>query len=160
MPSSESIELGWGMLRSADARDRYFAESCAIEGQLSGTSTDGSSTTIDYSGNIVLDTTLEYRVVLRDFDLKKPWPASLAMYEEVQRQVESVQLGALLTEAYNTTEPITLLPTWRYIHDPLNHGYGVGWSDPRMYSVIHAQTAGCRQCPQLEGVHDFDRTPP
>lgn len=131
LAAKQSLDLGWGRLREADERDQHFP--ATVEGQLSGTGADGNSVVIDYSGNVVLETAVPYRLLLRKFqpeDLE--WPKELRAYEDVQKLVESVQLGALLSQKYSATEPITVMPTWRYTSDPLSHGYQMGWSDPKM----------------------------
>ncbi len=127
----QPIDLGWGILRKTDDRDRPLVPG-GIEGQLQGTGSDGVNVSIDYSGDVVLDTKIDYRVRMRQFEPGDEWPQDLRAFDQVQRLIENVQLGALLSQDFNASEPITVLPTWRYVHDPLAHGYGVGWSDPRM----------------------------
>lgn len=131
LPSEEAFDLGWGVLRQADERDQHVPRT--IEGQLSGTGADGTDVVIDYSGNVVLEAAVPYLLILRKFEPgKQEWPQELRAQEDVQKLVESVQLGALLSQQYNPTGPITVMPTWRYIHDPLAHGYQMSWSDPKM----------------------------
>lgn len=129
--STQPLNLGWGILRRADERDQRVAPK-SLEGQVGGTRSDGTSVTVNYSGDVVLEATIEYRVLLQEFDLESEWPEKLRANERIGRLVESVQLGALLSEEYNTTEPIMVLPTWYYIHDPLSSGYNMSWSDPRL----------------------------
>lgn len=129
--SDQPLDLGWGVLRQADDRDQNIPGN--IEGQLSGTGSDGNDVVIDYSGNVILETPVPYRLIHREFKPgEQEWPKELRAYEDVQKRVESVQLGALLSQEYKATEPITVMPTWRYIHDPLAHGYQMSWSDPKM----------------------------
>lgn len=129
--SDEPLNLGWGVLRKADERDRQFIPR-SIDGQLSGTGADGVSVTIDYGGNVVLDTTVDYRIRLKDFNPGDEWPRELKSHEQTARRVESIQLGALLSQEFNPQEPITVLSTWYYTHDPLSHGLNMSWSDPRL----------------------------
>lgn len=129
--SDRPLDLGWGVLRPADERDQHVPGT--IEGQLSGTGADGNNVVIDYSGNVILDTTLPYRLVHRKPNLDdQEYPKDLRGYEDIQKLVESVQLGALLSQEYSPAEQITVLATWQYFHDPLAHGYNMGWNDPKM----------------------------
>lgn len=128
--SMEPVDLGWGVLRRADEREQRLAPD-SLDGQVGGTRADGSSVTVNYRGDVVLEATIDYQIVLTEHNFDEEWPQRLRAYERVGRLIESIQLGALLSEEYDLVEPIMVLPTWHYIHDPLLTGYSISWNDPR-----------------------------
>lgn len=127
--NEELFDLGWGILRKPDARDRVLV-SRSVGGKHSGTGPDGQEVTIDYSGDVVLETAMEYRIHRRMVQLDD-WPGALKGYEQVQRLIEGVQLGALLSQEFRGNEPVTVVPAWQFIHDPLDDFYDVGRYDPQ-----------------------------
>lgn len=124
----DPIDLGWGVLRHVDERDRMLAP-VQINGQISGG--DGE-VVVPYSGSAVLEMALEYRLFrLHEDEFFDEWPNALAGRDIIQQRVESLQLGGLLSQQVRGGDPIAVLQTWTYIHDPLAYGYGVSWRDPR-----------------------------
>lgn len=127
----DRIELPFGVLRSLAAHERRLGPP-SIDGNLSRTMPDGDQLVISYAGDLVLETTIRYEVrVQTETDGEVPrFPSGLlARSDELQGNIETAQLAALLTS--QTDLPLALVPTWRLILDPLSFGPMLGWSDPR-----------------------------
>ncbi len=128
--SDEPIDLGWGILRKLDSRDHHLVPR-STAGKLSGAGTDGVTVTIDYGGEVILDTTLEYRIQLKDLLPGDTWPVELRGYERTQELTECIQLGALLSQEPSAQETVMVIPAWFYTHDPLAQGLNMSWNDVR-----------------------------
>lgn len=124
LPEGSVLDLPNGRLRSATPKDLDFVPS-GLPGKLSHTTEDGTSITIDYAGDVVLETSVPYRVVVSDSE--DGWPAS--EWGTLERRIEAVTLAALL--AFKRWPTATMVPTWRILFDPLSHGPMLSWSDPR-----------------------------
>jgi hypothetical protein len=126
----DAIRLPFGTLRPVAPHERALAPK-SIEGSLSHTVSEGDTVIISYAGDLVLDTTVPYRIEL----VEQPdpgavaWPARLRGFDDVQSNVDTIRLAALL--AGSIEAPLTLIPTWRVTFDPLSFGPMLGWSDPR-----------------------------
>jgi hypothetical protein len=131
---SDPIDLGWGTLRAADARDSALAPP-DLRHKLSGTAPDGEQIEIDFSGNVILEATIPYRARATSMDFLKEPSAEMREWERIKRLVECAVLGALLSQETTLDTPITLYSTWQYVDDPLTSGPSTSWSDPRSKSI-------------------------
>jgi hypothetical protein len=125
---SSSIVLPWGTMRATRDLDRELIPSSII-GALSTTTADGAEVVIDYSGDIVVEMEIPYRIELGHHDITASWPRHLRDFELVQRRIESIQLGLLL--AISSDPQPMVVTAWTRVLDPLAQGVGLGWNDTR-----------------------------
>jgi hypothetical protein len=93
----EEIELPFGVLRSVHDHERALAPP-SLEGQISHTYAEGESVTASYAGDIVLETTMEYRLKVEppNVDGFTVWPTDLRSYERLEANLDSIRLASLL----------------------------------------------------------------
>ncbi|MPZ21967.1 MAG: hypothetical protein GEU28_00105 [Dehalococcoidia bacterium] len=153
------LDLGWAKLRPADDRDERIVRRTALEGRLQGHSSDGDTVIIRYSGDVVLETELEYQIeVHADVGtLDSKWPNDLAALRKVDELVENVRLGILL--ACPDARPLIVAATWRAIIDPLSAALSVGWSDPQAIRTLTPTRLADAQAAEWAGwskkIHDY-----
>jgi Apea-like HEPN len=128
LPDETPILLPWGRLRGVREDDRADIPS-STGGALMTTTAAGHQVVIDYSGDIVMETDIPYRIRIGAHDITAGWPADLRDSELVQRRVETVQLGLLLALP-REPQPMVVV-AWQKILDPLSQGASVGWNDTR-----------------------------
>jgi hypothetical protein len=127
----DQIELPFGILRSVRDHERELAPP-SLEGHVSHTAADGDSVTASYAGDVVLETTVEYRLKIEAPNFggsTTAWPTNLRSYERLQANLDSIRLASLL--AGDAEAMLTLAPTWRMVFDPLSWGPLQSWTDPR-----------------------------
>jgi len=124
----DTLDLGWARIRRSDERDERHAWRSSIDGELTTTSPDGQTVKIKYSGDLVLECELPYKLIVGDMDLRQGWPQELQGYQIVEEMTQSIRLGLLL--ACPDRLPI-LVTTWRITLDPLSPGNSMSWSDPK-----------------------------
>jgi hypothetical protein len=135
----DEIDLPFGVLRSVRDHERDLAPP-SLEGRISHTAADGYSVTASYAGDVVLETTVEYRLVIKplNFDSLSAWPTDwppeLRRYEQLNANLDSVRVASLLAGDAEAT--LTLAPTWRMVFDPLSFGPLQSWNDPRSGPAI------------------------
>jgi hypothetical protein len=129
LPKEQEIETPSGILRPTRQSDlRYVPES--IRGGLTTTNPDGETIKIDYAGDVVLQTTLPYKLRLQDADLSEAeWPATLRDYEQIRVWQENTQLGLLL--AVEAEPRAKVVVSWVLVFDPLGHGPQLSFNDTR-----------------------------
>jgi pimeloyl-ACP methyl ester carboxylesterase len=127
----DGIELPFGILRPIRDHERELAPP-SLEGRVSHTTAAGDSVTASYAGDVVLETTMDYRLKVKAavLDGSSEWPTDLRSYEKVEANVDSIRLASLL--ASDADAMLTLVPTWRMVFDPLSWGPLQSWSDPRV----------------------------
>ncbi|MET8850931.1 hypothetical protein [Amycolatopsis sp. NPDC004625] len=127
----EHIELGWATLRRADERDENSVIDNALAGSLQANQPDGTSITIKYSGDIVMEMDIEYRLRLKEIDvMKSGWPLDLDPSLTIEKRLENLRLGLLLAFP-DEQQPVMVAPTWTQIVDPTKSHILAGWNDPR-----------------------------
>jgi len=161
----DEIELPFGILRPVRDHERDLAPP-SLEGHVSHTAADGESVTASYAGDVVLETTVEYRLQIKppNFDSLSAWPtdwpADLRRYEQLTANLDSVRLASLLAGDPDTI--LTLAPTWRMVFDPLSWGPLQSWSDPRSGPSIAPRrltaTAAGELASWTEAVHTHRRS--
>jgi hypothetical protein len=128
LPSASEISVPNGKMRCADERDEGVSPS-SLEGKISTQNNDGETVTLNYSGDVVYETTIRYKLLRGHYD--DEWPTGFNGLKDIPRRIENIQLGLTISKGFNPDNPILAIPTWNYIHDPLAHGYEVSWNDPR-----------------------------
>lgn len=129
IPDGTEIDLGWGTIRAARDADASIHRN-VIEGQLASPDADGRQVTMQYVGDVVLETKVDYVVKIGDFDIAEEWPVPNS-YERIERRLESLRLALLLAGPDGSDAHDVIVPTWRSIFDPLAMGNGINWSDSR-----------------------------
>lgn len=126
----EFIELPFGTLRPIHDHERDLAPA-SLEGMVSHTTAEGDSVTASYAGDVVLETEMDYRIVVEkpDFDALGQWPSEMRDFERLEADLDSLRLASLLVG--DGRSMLTLAPTWRMVFDPLSWGPLQSWSDPR-----------------------------
>jgi hypothetical protein len=129
LPPNVQLDLPWGTLRPRTASDEAFAPA-PLAGKLSTTTEEGETILIDYSGDVVFETKVPYRVRILaggfklDQGLKQ-----LSRDTTLDHRLEAITLGLLL--AIDRTRPVVAVSTWQSMIEPLLSGRTVGWRDPR-----------------------------
>lgn len=126
----DRVDLPYGVLRPVAPHERSLAPG-AIEGHLSHTVADGDTVVVSYSGDLLLETSVPYRLHLVEpsQDAMPDWPRHLRGFEDVESAVDTTRLAVLLAGSGDV--PLNIVPTWRLMLDPLSWGPMVGWTDPR-----------------------------
>lgn len=123
----DTIELGWATLRRPDSRDGKFVKATALEGQLSGTNEDGGTTTINYSGDIVVEMRVPYAMLIGEHDLRIGWPDEMvASVRAVDHAVENLRLGLLLADPKRRR---VIHTSWVATIDPFSQAHHASWND-------------------------------
>ena len=121
------LDLGWAKVRRADERDSCYAKFVSSKGQLQTTSSDGNTITINYSGDLVVEFKVPYKIKMEMFDSRTEWPEELTLGNQLFGNfTQNIRLGLIL--ACPKLRPI-LVTTWQVIVDPFSPGNGIGWSD-------------------------------
>lgn len=132
-----TIATPWGDLRALTDAERLAAPP-SLEGAVSGTDANGRSVTVNYAGELVLDTTVEYKLVVsgRDGDMNfPPWPR-VDDRHSLRRRIEGIQLAALLAVDRPPGSWPTARFAWQWVADPFSQGRQLGWVDPRTPSFM------------------------
>lgn len=122
------IDLGWGVLRPVDERDRFFSDLARISGGTSATDEDGATTTIAYSGDLVLEIWAPYTASVTHLPADEPWiPPLRQTTAAIEEAAETLRLALLLS----TGKPASsIYPTWRAAVEPFSYGRTVNWNEP------------------------------
>ncbi len=127
----ERVQLPDGTIEATTVSDRELAPE-ALKRQLTGTDASGTTTAINYDGDVVLRTGFELRVRATKPPLPgpiDPLPYDMQPPASLERTIERLRLSLLL--AVQRESRAQLLPTWRYYDDPFGFGMASTWSDPR-----------------------------
>ncbi len=129
LPEGTAINLPWGRLREVTPQDQQFIPA-SLAGQFSSTDSTGTSVTIDYAGNAVMEYDVPYTIKLGSWDpTESDRPLDLISMDTAERRLETLRFALLLsTEREN--RPI-VVGTWRVFLDPLEVGRSTSWQDPR-----------------------------
>lgn len=123
---ADSIEIAGTTLRRRDHRDDWLF---ALTGDQKVTSTDadGKQIEISYSGDLIVEATMDYRILLGQVS-DSGWPAELSILpRKLDARVEAIRLALALVESDN--DPALVLPGWSFWLDPLGHGPCISWRD-------------------------------
>lgn len=138
LDSVDQIQLPFGVLRPIRDHERELAPP-SLEGRVSHTTADGDSVTASYAGDVVLETTVTFRIRIEQEDLDSfaEWPTDMRDYETLESRLDTLRLASLLAAEAETS--LTLAPTWRSVFDPLSWGPLLSWNDPRVGPSIAPQ---------------------
>lgn len=130
LPESGEFVVENGSVRATTDQDRKFAPS-SLEGQLSGTDSRGVTTTVSYSGDVVLVTRVPFTLRIKEGQLNPtdPWPDDMYPSDELEAMINRLRFS--LSLAVEREGRAQLVPTWRCVDDPLVLPLSVSWSDPR-----------------------------
>jgi hypothetical protein len=131
--SGVTVKTPWGELRPLTPAERTLAPPL-LDGAVSGTDPEGNQITVSYAGELVLDTTIPYELVVEPIDrgagAPRPWPKR-ANRNELGHRIEAIQLSALLAIPRPTGSQVIARLAWTWIEDPLSFGRQMGWSDTK-----------------------------
>jgi hypothetical protein len=131
IPSDVDLDLTFGRIRPTTPSE-YERSGVMIPGRLTTTIPDGGTVEIAYSGDVVLELDLPYRVrVEESWEVHGPLPTEAR--DRVTSASESVRLGAVL--ALDIADSAGVLNTWTEIEDPLSWG-GASWRDPSRITLV------------------------
>jgi|GEM_PF-6492019 len=95
---NRSIETPWGLLRPLLPWERELAPS-TLQGAVSGADPAGRQVTVAFAGEMVLETTVPYSMIISrmpdDIGVPPQWP-TMRGWEDVRRKLESIQLATIL----------------------------------------------------------------
>jgi hypothetical protein len=126
--NSPEVLLPWGKLRAVRKLDREMVPTSLV-GALSTTTIEGVQVVIDYSGDVVFEMNIPYRIELGPSEMGTEWPQSLRGFDDIRRSIESIQLGLLL--AISREQQPMVVTAWQRTLDLLAPGSGISWSDTR-----------------------------
>lgn len=90
-----AISLPFGTVRAITDRERRLAPA-SLEGSISTTNPDGETLVAFDSGDVVLDTTVEYRIKVARFDPEPgvipSWPSDFRGFELIGERADTVRL--------------------------------------------------------------------
>lgn len=129
------VDLRWARLRPADARDENHLVPSALPGEIQAVEQDGTTVTAKYSGDIVFEMNLPYRIRLGEMDRGDDWPDELYPHQTIEKHLDNVRLG--LTLSLDVHPPVFITPSWTRIVDPLQaHDAPNSWNDPSSISHL------------------------
>ena len=135
MPPGVQFNIENGVVRAATDADRLMVPD-GLKGQLSGTDQSGTTTVINYDGDVVLEYDYPYKVkIIPGLETEiTAWPKDVQVDPNFDRT--SLRLRFSLMLAVEREQRAQLVQTWRYFDEPLNQGYSTSWNDPRQGTAI------------------------
>ena len=94
-----AIHLPFGVLREVAESERELSPGM-LEGRVTHTTAEGEEVTATYSGDIVLDSEIQYRIDVRNhdaFETYGDWPDELRAFDVLGRNIDSLRLAVLLS---------------------------------------------------------------
>ncbi|WP_267244045.1 HEPN domain-containing protein [Streptomyces sp. PR69] len=134
LPEGEKFEIDKGVVRAATDLDRQYAPE-SLRAKLSGTDASGTSTVINYDGDVLLEYKYPYKVkaqALSTEDVDSQWPSEMLPSRDFQTVATRLRFSLML--AVDRDSRAQLVQTWTHFDDPL--GYSVSWNDPRQGTAI------------------------
>ncbi len=133
LPSPGPYEFGSLKIREVNDLDTDVVPK-HLKGGLTGTNSVGESVLIDYSGDVVVETTIPY--IVRFVDQADGEPSSFPAYpqdilDKNNLAEASQRLRASLLFSVEREHRVQIVPSWQFVDDPLEHGTSSGWNDPR-----------------------------
>jgi hypothetical protein len=136
----ETLDLGWAQLRVADDRDLNPAIEASVPGALQAADAEGKNVEVKYRGDLIMQTSIPYRIKIGEVDLADDWPEGFNPHKLIQKRVQNVQLGLVLS---NDLEPRTVvLQSWMRILDPLFMGSFSSKSPQLMRNIYPHRLSG------------------
>ncbi len=118
------------LLTPTSDRDRELAPE-SLKGQLTGTDADGNSNVINYDGDVVCHMTFPLKIKTKTEAPEglPAWPEEMKYPDSIERTLSMLRMSIVF--AVPRDHRVQLLPTWRFVDDPLSYSSGVSWSDPK-----------------------------
>lgn len=150
---SRTIATPWGVLRPLEEWERQLAPP-GLDGAVSGTDASGNHTTVSYTGEMVLETTVPYSIVIGNAsdalaEIAAPWPAMPGMHAS-RRRLEGVQLALLLATERPAGSWVTAQLAWQWTADVFGHGGNLSWADARRQPGFMPYTLVGDECDAIE----------
>jgi len=137
LPPGSRLELSHGTIRPVTEADRRLAPE-GLRHQLEGTDSSGTTTKIGYDGDVILEYPFRYRVrAVPGMPETPSWP-DMQRPSDVDQALLRLRFSLML--AVEREVRPQLIPTWRYHDEPLSHGGGLTWADPRLGASIMPTT--------------------
>lgn len=139
--NKQKIVLPWGILRSATQEDESLVPAAFDDNTNSTTTAAGEHITVKYSGDVILETEIPYRIFVADWakiaKSSKPVkiPDGFNDYAVTQKRIEAVEIGLLFATQREGERPRVVSP-WRADVDPLGFGHSVSWRNPQTLPLI------------------------
>ena len=127
--NGEAIVTPWGPLRALTDWEREFVLP-GLEGAVMGAQEDGTPVTVQHAGEMVLETSLPYSIVVA----KPPWRDTMDEFPRsrgadlMRHQIEALQLAITLATDRPAGSWVNAKLAWSWIGDPYGHGASVSWS--------------------------------
>ena len=126
--STERLDLGWAVIRRANDRDDRAIRHTGLEGHLHFVDSEGKTVSAKNSGDLVVEFTAPYKILLGDFRGEDEWPGEPDLQFHVRELVENIRLGLLLADP-DSKHVLGL--SWQKVLDPLQPGMGLSWRNPQ-----------------------------
>ncbi|MFC0627457.1 hypothetical protein [Kribbella deserti] len=126
------VDFTDSLLRSVDERDGWLTSHLGIGGKLSGETPEGDSIQIDYAGDVVLETTMDFKIHRQSF--KDEWPMDLrAMQMKLDEKVELLRLALALATAES---PLLVVVSWQATFHPFETSPKMSWREAHRNSKL------------------------
>lgn len=139
LPDDARIELSNGdLIRPVADSDRKLVSIPEdVGGKASHTDSSGSSTTINYDGDILLVHKFPYKVKIGDpeDDSMTAWFDDPGPHAALQRVVTHLRFSLMLS--MKREHRVQIVESWRYFDQPLNQGWSMSYGDARRSTGIH-----------------------
>jgi hypothetical protein len=147
---SRAIKTPWGPLRPLGEVERR-ASPATLEGAVSSLGADGESFTVSYSGELVLETTVPYGLVVRPWNYLQPFPyhPSVGGADGLRKRIEEVQLAVFLAVDRPPGSWATAHLAWQWVADPLSQTRAIGWVDIRSSPNFMAYELTAKDCDEV-----------
>jgi hypothetical protein len=135
LPPDARLEILEGVVRPITDADRALAPE-SLKGQLTGTDAAGTTTLINYDGDILLEYNFPYKIraMKQDSDGAITWPKDMNPPAQLEQVVMRLRFSFML--AVDRETRVQLVQTWRYFDEPLGFIKSMSWSDPRQGTGI------------------------
>lgn len=142
LPKGKSeLILPWGKLRATSPLDDSLIPAAFDDNGTSTSTPDGQVVIIKYSGDVVLETEIPYKVFVTDWSKVAgsttgvKLPQDLHTFEQIQKRIEAVEIGLLFATKREKDRPRTVF-SWRAEIDPLGFGHSASWRNPQTLPML------------------------
>jgi hypothetical protein len=146
-----TIETPWGPLRPLTEIERRAAPT-QLEGTVSGTDPDGKSVTVSYAGELVLETTLPYGVVVKPsaaMEVSAQAFPQVPGADALTHRIEAIQLSALLGVQRPVGSWAIARLAWYWVADPLFPGRMLSWASVQSAPGFMPYELSASECESL-----------
>jgi hypothetical protein len=131
LPDAGPYSFGGITVRAVDEQDRQYIPH-GLAGQLAGTDAEGNTVVVDYSGDVVAETSIPYLLRFRaaDPDGVSDFPRDVLAARSRADELGQ-RLRASLLLAVTRDHRVQILASWQSVDDPLEYIPSMAWHDPR-----------------------------